>query len=197
MPFDLEKAKALLNEAGWTDSDGDGVLDRDGERFEFELKLGSTRRFYVQVAAALEDACKKVGIRMSVRTLEWSTFIEDYYERRFDAVSLVSSFPDPWIDPYGSFHSSQDVPKGGNSSGWHNDRADALLEQMRGEFDPEKRNKLFQEFNLLFQEEMPWLLINHTLVGVVQNKRFEDVEVFPTGLRIHEYWVKPENVKYK
>ena len=41
------------------------------------------------------------------------------------------------------------------------------------------------------------LLITHQLVGVVQNKRFEDVEVLPTGLRLHEYWVKPENVKYK
>jgi len=195
--FDLEKAKALLTEAGWTDSDGDGVLDKDGKRFEFELKLGATRRFYVQVAAALEDACKKVGIRMSVRTLEWSTFIQDFYERRFDAVSLVSSFPDPWIDPYEDYHSSQDVPKGGNSSGWHNERADELLEKMRAEFDSEARDRLFHEFNLIFQDEMPMLLITHQLVGVVQNKRFEDVEVLPTGLRLHEYWVKPENVKYK
>jgi peptide/nickel transport system substrate-binding protein len=197
IPYDIDKAKALLAEAGWVDTDGDGILDRDGKRFEFELKLGSTRRFYVQIAAALDDACKKVGIRMSTRTLEWSTFIQDYYERRFDAVSLVSSFPDPWIDPYEEFHSSQDVPQGGNSAGWHNDEVDDILTRMREEFDDDKRAALFHEFNLIFQEEMPVLLVTHPLVGVVQNKRFEGVEVYPTGLRMHNYWVKPENVKYK
>ncbi len=197
VPYDLEKAKALLAQAGWSDTDGDGILDKDGKRFEFELKLGSTRRFYVQVAAALEDSCKKVGIRMSSRTLEWSTFIDDFYERRFDAVSLLNSFSDPWIDPYDDFHGSQDVPKGGNAYGWHNDRADELLTAMRAEFDDEKRTQMFQEFNLIFQSDMPMLMITHPLVGVVQHKRFEDVEVFPTGLRNHQYWVKPENVKYK
>ncbi len=197
IPYDLEKGEALLAEAGWADTDGDGILDKDGQPFEFELKLGSTRRFFVQIAAALQDSCKQVGIRMSSRTLEWATFINDFDERRFDAVVLLNGFPDPWIDPYEGFHSSQDVPAGANASGWRNERADELLVAMREVFDDDKRNEMYQEFNLIFQSEMPMLLITHPLVGVVQHKRFEEVEVFPTGLRLHRYWVKPENVKYK
>ena len=197
LEYDLEKAKALLAEAGWTDSDGDGILDRNGERFEFELKLGSTRRFYTQVAAALQDSCKKVGIRMNTRTLEWSTFIQDFYDRRFDAVSLYSSFADPWIDPYDGYHSSGDVPQGGNDPGWHNDRVDTILTEMRQEFDADKRTVLWHEFNLIFQQEQPQLLINHSRVGVLQHTRFEGVEVLPTGLRMNEYWVKPENRLYQ
>ncbi|MEO0604764.1 MAG: ABC transporter substrate-binding protein, partial [Myxococcota bacterium] len=128
LAYDLEEAKRLLAEAGWTDSDGDGVLDRDGKRFEIEVKVGSPRRFYSQVVGLFQDAAAKVGIRVTMRSLEWSTFIEDFYERRFDGAVLYNSFPDPWIDPYGSYHSSQDIPRGTNASGWRNDEADSLLE---------------------------------------------------------------------
>ena len=196
LPYDVEEAKRLLAEAGWADTDGDGVLDRDGERFEFEVKVGSSRRFYSQVVGLLTDACAKVGIRATMRTLEWATFIEDYYERRFDAAVLYNSFPDPWIDPKDSFHSSADVPRGSNSSGWRNAQVDALLDAMIEEFDEDKRTELYWEFNRLFQEEQPLTLLHHGKVSVLQNKRFEDVRVLPTGLRIMEYWVKPENVKY-
>ncbi|MCB9764835.1 MAG: hypothetical protein H6739_33980 [Alphaproteobacteria bacterium] len=197
IPYDPEAAKALLAEAGWADTDGDGVLDKDGERFEFEMKLGSQRRFYTQVSAQLEDAANQVGIRMSTRTLEWSTFIEDFYERRFDAACLYNSFSDPWVDPYDELHSSQDVPRGGNSPGWHNDRADELMEAMRLEFDTEKRDAMFRELCEIFQDEQPQTLLVHGIVGVLMHSRFEDAHVFPTGMQIHELWVKPENTLHQ
>ncbi len=187
--FDPDKARALLAEAGWTDSDGDGVLDKDGQRFEFELKLGSQRRFYTQVANQLQDGTKQVGIRMSVRTLEWSTFIEDLYARRFDAVSLYSSFADPWIDPYEDWHSSQDVPQAGNHVGWHSPELDKLLEDMRSNFDEESRNKQMQEFCEMFHAEPPLLVLQHGEVGVLVHKRIREAKVRPTGMQIHEMWV--------
>jgi len=193
-PYDPEAAKALLAEAGWKDSDGDGILDRNGKRFEFEFKYPSGRRFYTQVTAQLQDALQKVGIRMTVRPLEWSTFIQDYNERRFDATCLYSSFNDPWIDSYEEFHSSQDVPRGGNSAGWHNATADKLLEDMRVEFDDNKRDAMYKDFCKVFHEEQPITLLMHGLVGVLQNKRFEEARVRPTGMQIFELWVKPENV---
>ncbi len=192
--YDLEAAKALLSEAGWKDSDGDGILDRNGKRFEFEFKYPSGRRFYTQVTAQLQDAAAKVGIRMAVRPLEWSTFIQDFYERRFDATCLYNSFNDPWIDAYEELHSSQDVPRGGNAAGWHNAVADKLLEDMRVEFDDNKRDQMFKELCTVFNEEQPMTLLMHGRVGVLQNKRFEDVKIRPTGMQIIDLWVKPENV---
>lgn len=195
--YDLDKARALLAEAGWTDSDGDGVLDKDGQRFEFELTLGSPRRFYTQVGNQLEDACKQVGIRMSTRTLEWSTFIEDYYERRFDAVSLYNSFGDPWIDPYEEWHSSQDVPRGGNSTGWHSPELDTLLEEMRSNFDEDSRNKQMWEFCEQFHAEPPLLVLNHGEVGVLVHKRIREAKVRPTGMQLHEMWVPYDETLHK
>ncbi len=195
--FDPERAKELLAEAGWTDSDGDGVLDRDGERFEFEFKVPSGRTWFQRIGGALKDACAGVGIRMDVRPLEWSKFIDDFYERRFDAVCLYSQLPDPWIDPYDEHHSSTDRPRGGNSPGWRNDEVDTLVEAMRLEFDAEKRIAMFHRFNKIFYDEQPETLLVHGTVSVLQNNRFEDVQVRPTGLRNFDFWVKPENVLHK
>ncbi len=197
LPYDPEKARALLAEAGWADTDGDGVLDKGGEPFQFELKVGSSRPIYTQTAGLLEDACKKVGIRMTLRTLEWATFVQDFYDRNFDAAMLYHSFSDPFIDNYEYYHSSQDIPNGGNAPGWHNDEADALLEAMRTEFDREKRVEMFHRFNRIFQQEQPRTLLLEAKVGVLINKRFEDVEILPVGLRADRWWVKPENVKYR
>jgi len=197
LAFDVEEARRLLAEAGWTDSDGDGVLDKDGRRFEFELKVGSTRRFYTQVSASLKDALSKVGIRMTLRTLEWATFAQDLDNRRFQAVVLYNSPPDPWVDSFGDWHSSQDIPNAGNIAGWHNAEADALLEKMRTEFDEDARDEEYKQFCRIFQQDQPATLLMHGLVGVLANKRLEDAKVRPTGLRDFDMWVKPENVLHK
>ena len=198
IPFDIEGARKLLAEAGWKDTDGDGILDRNGKRFEFDLKYGSARRFYVQVGTALQDACKKVGIRMTPRNLEWATFIEDYNQRRFDASILYASFPDPWIDPYDGYHSSQDIPNGGNAAGWHDAKADAIMEQMRQEFDEGKRNELFRQFNHEFAEQQPETLLISDRVSALVNKRFQGIKPrMAVGLLPKDWWVEPKDVLYK
>lgn len=197
IPFDVEKARALLAEAGWKDTDGDGVVDRDGKPFEFDLKVPSGRQFFLRMGDAFREACKSAGVRMRVTPLEWSVFITDFEERKFDGACLYSSFADPWIDPFEDYHSSQDIPNGGNSSGYRNKRVDQLLEAMREEFDEEKRNKLWTEFNTIFFEDQPQTLLMHGLVDVLCNKRFEEVKPRPTGLAWFDWWVKPENVRHK
>lgn len=198
-PFDVEKARALLAEAGWRDSNGDGILDKDGKDFEFEFKYPTPRRFFVRVGALLRDACQRVGIRMRDTPMEWSVFYQQYKDRNFDSACLYASLADPWIDPYEDWHSSQDVPGGNNEPGWHNDEADRLMEAMRVEFDPAKRTEMFHRFNRLFHEDQPFTLLVHGKVGVLLNRRFQDVrEVMrPTGNQILDFWVKPEDVLHK
>jgi peptide/nickel transport system substrate-binding protein len=201
-PFDIEKAKSLLAEAGWKDTDGDGVLDREvnGKRMRFEFTAKSSTGGGAQtgrILGAFKDACQKAGIRMDIELAEWSTFIKDFEQRRFDGAFLSSIYGDPWIDNYEEMHSSQDVPEGGNAAGWHNAKADELLEKMRGEFDEAKRNDMFHQFNRIFYDEQPLTLIIHPLVRVLLNKRFEDAKIRPTGMQNFDFWVKPENVIHK
>ncbi len=198
IPFDVEGAKKLLAEAGWKDTDGDGVLDKDGVRFEWELKYPSGRRFYTRVCESLADACKKAGIRMKQNGIEWATFFDDLQNRKFDAVILYNSWTDPWIDLYSEgFHSSQDVPAGGNVSGWRNSEVDAITDPMREEFDDAKRIEMYHRFNKLFYDDQPQTLLVHGTVGVMLNKRFEGAKVRPTGMQLFDLWVKPENVLHR
>ncbi len=89
------------------------------------------------------------------------------------------------------------MPRGENTSGWRNPKVDKLLEDMREEFDDQKRAAMFQEFNKIFMEEQPQTLLVHGVVGVLQNKRFQDVKVRPTGMQFFDIWVKPEDVLNK
>ena len=196
-PFDIEGAKKLLAEAGYADTNGDGVLEKDGKDFDFEFRYPSGFGMYRQIAALLRDACTKAGIRMRESPLEWSVFLEQFLEQKFEAVILGQSFSDPWHDPFEEWHSSQDVPRGNNQPGWRNREADAIMEAMRVEFDDGKRAELFHRFNRIFHEEQPVTLLVHPLVGVVLNKRFQDVTIRPTGLQMIDFWVRPEDQRYR
>jgi len=196
-PFDIEAARGLLAEAGWKDSNGDGVLDRDGKDFEFEYKYPTPRRFYVRVAGFLRDACQRAGIRMREAPIEWSVFYQQFMEQKFDAACLYSAPADAWIDPYEDWHSSQDVPSGNNHPGWRNAEADRLMEEMRLEFDGAKRAALFHRFNRVFHEDQPVTLLVHGKVGVMLNRRFQSVKIRPSGLQPVDFWVKPEDVLHR
>ncbi len=196
-PFDIEAARKLLEEAGWRDTNGDGILDKDGKEFEFAFKYPTPRRFFVRVSALLRDACARIGIRAKDDPLEWSVFYQQYKDRNFDAVCLYASYADPWIDPFEEWHSSQDVPGGNNEPGWHNKEADELMVAMRSEFDDAKRAVMFHRFNRLFHEEQPMTLLVHGKVGVLLNKRFQGVQIRGSGLQPVDFWVKPGDVLHR
>ena len=91
-PYEPQKARQLLGEAGWKDSDGDGILDKviDGKvtPLRFEIKFNSGNPIRQSVALTLQDEVKKHGIDASVRQLDWTIFLDDVRHHRFDAVIL-------------------------------------------------------------------------------------------------------------
>ena len=92
-PHDPRKAAALMDEAGWTDSDGDGIRDKDGVPFRFEFTIVSGSQFAEQMATILKEELRKVGVDMLIRPLEWALFTEVLDDRSFDAVIMGWSLP--------------------------------------------------------------------------------------------------------
>jgi peptide/nickel transport system substrate-binding protein len=76
--YDLNRAKTLLREAGWEDTDNDGLLDRDGRPFEFSVLTNMGNRSRIKTATIIQYRLKKIGIKMNIRVLEWSTFINEF-----------------------------------------------------------------------------------------------------------------------
>lgn len=191
LPYDPEAAGRLLAEAGWRDTNGDGFLDRAGKKFEFEFLFSAGSRIADRYATILKEDLKKVGILMTISRLEWAAFIDRLNNRNFDAVSLAWTIPLEG-DPYQIWHSSQVEVKGSsNFISFANEKADRLIEAARVEFDPEKRNALYHEFQEILHEEQPYTFLFNTPSLVAVSKRFTNVKVHQLGLDLLEWKITP------
>jgi peptide/nickel transport system substrate-binding protein len=194
-PYDPEGALKLLTEAGWTDSDGDGVLDRDGVPFRFEFTYSSGSTTGEKISTMLQESLAKVGIDMSIRQLEWALFTRLLDDRAYDAVTLGWSLP-VMADPYQVWHSSQ-AKKGSNYIGFINEEADRIIEEGRTEFDREKRAELYRRFHRILHEEQPYTFLFNRDNLVALDRRFSNVNEYPLGPDSTEWWVPAEKRKYK
>lgn len=200
-PYDPEKARQLLGEAGWHDSDGDGILDKtiDGKKvpFRFEIKFNSGNDIRKSVALTLQDELKQHGIDAQVRQLDWTIFLDDVRNHKFDAVILGWAMPITEPDGYQVWHSSQATNKGSNFISFTNDRVDAILEENRRTFDAAKRIALYREFQHILNQEQPYtfLFIRKAILAV--QKRFHNVTIYPGGPRPLEWWVPTDQQRYQ
>lgn len=198
--FDPAKGVELLREAGWSDTDGDGVLDKviDGKRIplRFEIKINAGNSTRKSVALIVQDELKKHGIDASVRELDWTIFLDDVKNHKFDAVILGWAMSVGEPDAYQVWHSSQAANKGSNLISYKNPRVDKILEQYRREFDEKKRIQLYREFQEILSDEQPYtFLFLGKSVEAVQ-RRFHGVKVLPGGLRPIDWWVPTAKQKY-
>jgi peptide/nickel transport system substrate-binding protein len=200
IPFDPQKGLELLKEAGWSDSDGDGILDKviDGKTtpFRFEIKINSGNATRKSIALTLQDQLRRYGIAASVRELDWTIFLDDTKNHKFDAMVGGWAMPVTESDAYQLWHSSQAANKGSNFISYKNERVDEILEQYRGEFDEQKRIQLYREFQKILSDEQPYTFLFVGKFVSAVHRRFENVRVLPGGLRPIEWWVAPGNRKY-
>jgi peptide/nickel transport system substrate-binding protein len=192
-PYDPQKALTLLKEAGWADTDGDGVLDKvvDGERipFRFEFKIPSGAEVSKSISLVLQDEMKRYGIASSVRELDWTIFLADVKNHKFDVVLMAWGMQASEPDAYQVWHSSQAANKGSNHISYKNPRVDKILEEYRREFDAEKRIEMYREFQRILHDEQPYTFLFARKYVSAVHRRFQGVEVYPNGLKPAEWWV--------
>lgn len=199
-PYDPQKAVDLLKEAGWKDTDGDGVLDKviDGKKtpFRFEFKVPSASTTGKSVILVLQDELRKYGIMATVRELDWTIFLDDVKNHKFDAVIMAWGMPASEPDEYQVWHSSQAANKGSNHISYRNARVDRILEDYRREFDPKKRVELYKEFQRILNDEQPYTFLFARKTVTAVQRRFHGVTVYPAGLRPQEWWVPLSEQRY-
>lgn len=193
-PYDPQKAIALLTEAGWTDSDHDGLLDKDGHPFAFTFLYPASTTFTERLATILKEDLKKVGIEMKIERMEWAAFINRIEKNDFEATSLGWSTGFEG-DPYQVWHSSQaEIERGSNFVGFKNREADQLMEKARIEFDETQRNKYYHRLQEIIYDEQPYTFLYSNYSLVVVSKRFTNVKVHKAGLDILEWKVTSDLV---
>lgn len=199
VPYDPEKAGRLLKEAGWTDVDGDGWIQKGDDDFEFTLLVNQGNAERLRCAELIQRHLKAVGIRMKIRVIEWSSMINEFInKRRFEAV-LMGWFLARDPDCYDIWHSSKTREGEFNFIGYKNERVDALLEEGRGTFDQERRAQIYREIHDILYEEQPYLFLYSPDALPIVNSRFRNVEVSPIGIGYNfiKWYVPKSEQRYK
>lgn len=188
-PFDPERAKQLLVEAGWRDEDGDGILEKEGRKFTFTMLQIATSSIQPRMMPLIQETLAAAGIDMKIQNLEWSVYLQRLQDKNFEACCLGWQSPfDP--DPYQIWHSSQaDLPGSSNHIGFRNHEADRLIEELRATFDMERRIELARRFEALLHEEQPYTFLFVPYQLEARSGRYRNVRVFPGGIPDLIQWV--------
>jgi len=175
---DVERARRLLEEAGYVDGDGDGVREKDGRPLRLIL-LSDDDPARQRLAQAISQAWRVIGVEAVPQAVSFTGLVSDFvYPREFDAAIVSWELAgDP--DPYPLWHSTQATEDGQNYGGWSNPRADEIMEQARSITDIEERKALYAEFQEIFAKELPGLLLYYPVYTYGVSSKVHGVEIGP------------------
>jgi peptide/nickel transport system substrate-binding protein len=194
--YDPARAQELLDEAGWTlPRGGDGVRRKGDQRLAFTL-LTSSEPERTAVAQMLAEQWAAVGITVTVApTADVHAALESHH---FDALLIHLSLPgDP--DPYPFWHETQ-VEGGQNYAGFKHRRISEIAEQARITVNREQRLQLYYEFQDIFAEEVPALLLYVPVYTYGVDERIHNVQIGPLVYpsdrfrTVANWWIVPRRV---
>ncbi len=166
LPFDPEKAKALLREAGFA-AGADGFMQKDGKRLSFSLKVPIEKESEAvkRVVLAFKNYLKNIGVDINVEFKEWQAWKEDVFlEHDYDIVFASWVFDDS-ADISSLFHTGEIGAWKNNFIGYSNAEVDGLINESKLTLDHEKRRTINRKLHALLAEENPytflWTLTNY------------------------------------
>ncbi len=195
-PYDMAKARALLAAAGWTETNADGVLVRNGQPFTFELLTNQGNDERKKVAEIVQASLKELGIQVDIRVIEWASLLKEYIKkRRFEAIILGWGIGlDP--DQYEIWHSSKTGPDELNHISYANPEVDALLEQGRTSCRQEERKKSYARFQEVLAEDQPYVFLYFRDALPVVSSRVRGIVPAPSGIRYNfNEWYVPTHLQ--
>ena len=196
IPFDLQQAAALLDAAGWTDTDNDGIRDKeiDGEKVKLSLSYLSTGTLFAKnFAATFRDNAIKVGVEITEEEISFPAMLRERLPARDFELAGMQGAADPLatMDPKQLWHTDSNTPSGSNRSGFGTTATDSLIDSIRVTLNNPKRYEMMGRLQEIIYDEQPWLMLFAPKERVVIHKRFEGEasKIKPT--------VHPQHLKLK
>lgn len=168
--YDVERAKALLREAGWTDTNADGIVDKDGRPLAFTVL---TQLFFAQIPEVMQDYLKAVGIRMSIRVLDYA--VRQVLIDKGDWQATVA-----WD---GGGVPTQGLKFNWSSGSWTNyanPRVDRLIEEADRAVDPNKRAALVKQVMGVLTEDVAAIWVHHFMSKIAVSDNIGGLQNPPT-----------------
>ena len=181
-PYDPEKAKALLKEAGY--ASGFDVTF-------FVPESGSGMQSPVEMGTVIQANLAAVGVRAKIQTMEWGAYLKKYVDSPDMAeMSWNPSIGDPDHMMY-MLLSSDRFPPAFNAGYYQNPRVDELLRKGRTTIDDRERVPLYKEAQRLVMEDAPWIFVDHGKQVIVYRKRVQGFKLHPNfDLVLTQVWLQ-------
>ncbi len=180
-PHDRQAAAALLDEAGWQDRDGDGLRDRDGVPFRFELLAPVGNQDLLTALTLLQESLRTLGVELSLRTLEYNLYRIERDAGRFHGLA------GGWVldvdpDCYDFWHSSQVRGRGINYAHYANGEVDRLCDEARRLIDRDARAARYERVQEILHAEQPatFLAYRKSLLGL--SRRLQGLQGSPRSV---------------
>ena len=177
LPFDSAGARRLLASRGWADSDADGVLDRGGRPFEFELLVPNSSTARLRAAQIMQDQLRRVGVSVQIAEIEFNTFVDAGPTRRWDA----------WFGAYGGEISPASIAEvwstGAfqlfNHGHYSNPAFDRVVRAAMDAPDLPSAERLWREALAIVVDDAPAIWVYSPVGTVGIHARFENVTIRP------------------
>jgi len=190
VPYDYnpEKAKLMLAEAGWKDTDGDGVLDKvvNGQKvqmnLEFTYNAGNDER--KATALLLQEEARKIGININVVAQDWSVYTENLKNHKFQ-IFFGAFVQAPVPNDHKQIFHTESYNGSSNYTGFGNATSDALIDSIRVEMDEAKRAQMNKRFQVILHDDAPFIFLYSPTERIAIHKRFTNAE--PSVMR-PGYW---------
>lgn len=172
--YNPEKAKEILDDAGWVDSNGDGVRDKDGVELNISWLTHTDSKYVDTLIPIVKECWEAIGVKVTPEIMEFATMASKVRnDRDFELYNMAWSLSiDP--DPSGIFAISQDVPGGYNSNRWRNEKADKLMSDALITNNQDERKELYYKWQEEFSKDLPYILIGASKELAVSNSRVKN-----------------------
>ena len=197
IPLDIDKAKSLLDEAGWTDSDGDNIRDKivNGEKLQLSFQLSyMSSASSKEMALMIKESMWRAGVEAIPTPMDFTLFYKNAQEHDFDMMLGGWGGSASYSNPYQLWHTSSWANKGSNFCGFGDAESDSLINAANKAIDPvEHRNAIFA-LQAKIYEDQPYVFMYSPKRKLVAHKRFDNTDFFyeKPGFIINDFLLKEE-----
>ncbi len=183
IPVDVEKAKKLLDDAGWKDIGDDGIRAKviDGKKVKFSFTINyEANPQWKQALLLIQDKMRQAGIDMQPNPMDFSAVSKANANHDFDAMlGQMGGDPSP-DDPDQFWKTTNWVNKGDNFVGFGNARTDSLIDVINGTLDLDKRAVYSKQFQQIVYDEQPFIFLYNVKQKIAISKRFDNANACNT-----------------
>lgn len=189
--FDPPGAVELLEAAGWTDTNDNGVRDKDGQEFEFTFMIPSQSEDAARMGTKMKEDFERAGIELNLQRVEWSAFTARLRDHEFDACTLLWGDTSPDTDPAQIWLSTA-KEGGSNYISYSNERVDEIINAARTVFDRDRRNAMYRELGEILYAEQPYTWLWNRPRRTLISRRIRGAHESLMFWQFEDLWLAPE-----